>query len=110
MCIRDRYAIPISTLILFILGAPLGAIVRKGGFGFPVVIALILFLFYHFLGTFAKNAAEDSSISTFIGSWISNFIMLPIGIYLLKRASSDKSILNIDNIFAILKSKFVKEK
>ena len=107
---HDKYAIPISTLILFILGAPLGAIVRKGGFGFPVVIALVLFLFYHFLGTFAKNAAEDSSISTFIGSWISNFIMLPIGIYLLKRASSDKSILNIDNIFAILKSKFVKEK
>ncbi len=107
---HDKYAIPISTLILFILGAPLGAIVRKGGFGFPVVIALILFLFYHFLGTFAKNAAEDSSISTFIGSWISNFIMLPIGIYLLKRASSDKSVLNIDNIFASLKSKFVKEK
>jgi len=107
---HDKYAIPISTLILFILGAPLGAIVRKGGFGFPVVIALVLFLFYHFLGTFAKNAAEDSSISTFIGSWISNFIMLPIGIYLLKRASSDKSVLNIDNIFAILKSKFVKEK
>ena len=107
---HDKYAIPISTLILFILGAPLGAIVRKGGFGFPVVIALVLFLFYHFLGTFAKNAAEDSSISTFIGSWISNFIMLPIGIYLLKRASSDKSVINIDNIFAILKSKFVKEK
>jgi len=107
---HDKYAIPISTLVLFILGAPLGAIVRKGGFGLPVVIALVLFLFYHFLGTFAKNAAEDSSISTFIGSWISNFIMLPIGLYLLKRASSDKSILNIDNIFASLKSKFIKEK
>ena len=92
------------------MGAPLGAIIRKGGFGFPVVTALIMFLFYHFLGTFAKNAAEDGSISTFIGSWISNIIMLPIGIYLLKRASSDKSILNIDNIFANLKSKFIKEK
>ena len=107
---HDKYAIPISTLILFILGAPLGAIIRKGGFGFPVVTALIMFLFYHFLGTFAKNAAEDGSISTFIGSWISNIVMLPIAVYLLKRASSDKSILNIDNIFASLKSKFIKEK
>tara|TARA_B100000989_G_scaffold114313_1_gene83943 strand:- start:59 stop:703 length:645 start_codon:yes stop_codon:yes gene_type:complete len=107
---HDKYAIPLSTLILFILGAPLGAIIRKGGFGFPVVTALIMFLFYHFLGTFAKNAAEDGSISTFIGSWVSNIVMLPIGLYLLKRASSDKSILNIDNIFASLKSKFVKEK
>ena len=69
-----------------------------------------MFLFYHFLGTFTKNAAEDGSISTFIGSWISNIVMLPIAVYLLKRASSDKSILNIDNIFASLKSKFVKEK
>ncbi len=107
---HDKYAIPISALILFILGAPLGAIIRKGGFGFPVVTALIMFLFYHFLGTFAKNAAEDGSISTFIGSWISNIIMLPIGIYLLKKASSDKSILNIDSIFTTIKSKFIKSK
>ena len=107
---HDKYAIPISTLILFLLGAPLGAIIRKGGFGFPVVTALIMFLFYHFLGTFAKNAAEDGSISPFIGSWISNIIMLPLGIYLLKRASSDKSLLNIDNIFEELKNKLIKFK
>ena len=106
---HDKYAIPLSAIILFILGAPLGAIIRKGGFGFPVVIALIMFLVYHFLGTFAKNAAEDGSISPFIGSWISNLIMLPIGLYLLKRASSDKSILNIDNIYYNLKSIFKKQ-
>jgi len=107
---HDKYAIPISTLILFLLGAPLGAIIRKGGFGFPVVTALLMFLFYHFLGTFAKNAAEDGSISPFIGSWISNIVMLPLGIYLLKRASSDKSLLNIDNIFEELKNKLIKFK
>ena len=107
---HDKYAIPISTLILFLLGAPLGAIIRKGGFGFPVVTALIMFLFYHFLGTFAKNAAEDGSITPFIGSWISNIVMLPLGIYLLKRASSDKSLLNIDNIFEELKNKLIKFK
>ena len=107
---HDKYAIPISTLILFLLGAPLGAIIRKGGFGFPVVTALIMFLFYHFLGTFAKNAAEDGSISPFVGSWISNIIMLPLGIYFLKQASSDKSLLNIDNIFEELKNKLIKIK
>ena len=107
---HDKYAIPVSTLILFLLGAPLGAIIRKGGFGFPVVTALIMFLFYHFLGTFAKNAAEDGSITPFIGSWISNIIMLPLGIYLLNRASSDKSIINIDDIFEGLKNKLIKNK
>ena len=104
---HDKYAIPVSTLILFILGAPLGAIIRKGGFGFPVVTALMMFLFYHFLGTFAKNAAEDGSVVPFIGSWISNFVMLPIALYLLKRASSDKSILNVDSIFEELKNKLI---
>ena len=107
---HDKYAIPLSTIILFILGAPLGAIIRKGGFGFPVVMALIMFLFYHFLGTFAKNAAEDGSINPFIGSWISNMIMLPIGLYLLWRASSDKAIINIDSIFEDLKNKLIKQK
>ena len=72
------------------MGAPLGAIIRKGGFGFPVVTALIMFLFYHFLGTFAKNAAEDGSISPFIGSWISTFIIAPFAIYLTKIVSMDR--------------------
>jgi lipopolysaccharide export system permease protein len=67
-----------------------------------------MFLTYHFVGTFAKNAAEDGSISPFIGSWVSNILMLPIGIYLMIRASSDKSIINIDNIFEEIKQFFNK--
>ena len=90
--------ISLTAIILFFVGAPLGAIIRKGGFGYPVIIALILFLTYHFVGTFAKNAAEDGSINPFVGSWVSNIIMLPIGIYLIIRAS-DKSIINIDNFY-----------
>ena len=107
---HDKYLIGIACIVLFFIGAPLGAIIRKGGFGFPVVTALIMFLFYHFLGTFAKNAAEDGSITPFIGSWISNIIMLPLGIYLLNRASSDKSIINIEDIFEGLKNKLIKNK
>ena len=63
-----------------------------------MVISLILFLTYHFVGTFSRNAAEDGSIDAFIGSIIPNAVMLPLGIYLIIRASSDKSILNFDKI------------
>ena len=94
----DKYALALSSLILFFVGAPLGAIIRKGGFGLPMVISLILFLSYHFLGTFSRNAAEDGSVDSLIASWIPNLIMLPLGIYLIWRASSDKSIINFDKI------------
>ena len=100
----DKYSISFAAIILFFVGAPLGAIIRKGGFGYPVVIALIMFLTYHFLGTFSKNAAEDGSIAPMLGSWISNILMLPIGIYLISRASSDKSIINLDSKIEELKS------
>ena len=97
--LHNKYAISLAAIILFFVGAPLGAIIRKGGFGYPVVIALLLFLTYHFVGTFAKNAAEDGSINPFVGSWVSNLMMIPVAIYLLIRASADKSIINIDNIY-----------
>ena len=100
----DKYSISFAAIILFFVGAPLGAIIRKGGFGYPVVIALIMFLTYHFLGTFSKNAAEDGSIAPILGSWISNLLMLPIGIYLIFRASSDKSIINLDSKIEEFKS------
>ena len=63
-----------------------------------MVVSLILFLSYHFIGTFSRNAAEDGSIDALIGSLIPNAIMLPLGIYLIYRASSDKSIFNFDKI------------
>ena len=94
----DKYAFALTSLILFFVGAPLGALIRKGGFGFPIVISLILFLSYNFTGTFLRNAAEDGSIDSLIGSWLPNMIMFPLGIYLISRASLDKSVFNFDKL------------
>ena len=93
---------------MFFVGAPLGAIIRKGGFGLPLVVSLVLFLTYHFVGTFSKNAAEDGSIDALLGSWIPNMIMFPLGIYLLSRASADKTIFNLDNILKPFRLTFKK--
>ena len=98
MSLHDKFALSFACIILFFIGAPLGTIIRKGGYGFPMVISLILFLTYHFVGVFAKNLAEDTSISPILASWLSTIIMLPISVYLTNRATKDRSILNIGEI------------
>ncbi len=92
----NRIAFSLSCLILFFIGAPLGSIIRKGGFGLPMILAIAIYVTYFFANTFGKNLAEESSISAFWGSWIAAFIMIPMGILLTRRATKDKGIFNID--------------
>ena len=103
---HDKFSISFACIILFFIGAPLGAIIRKGGFGLPLVISIVLFLVYHFIGIFSKNLAEDSSISPILASWLSTIIMLPISIYLTNRATRDRSIFNFDNFYSIINNFF----
>ncbi|MEL6810985.1 MAG: LptF/LptG family permease [Bacteroidota bacterium] len=93
---HEKFALAIACIILFFVGAPLGAIIRKGGMGLPMVVAILLFLTYHFIGIFAKNSAEDGTMNPFIASWLSTFIMLPLGIWLTYRATTDQGIFDMD--------------
>ena len=94
----NRIAFSLSCLILFFIGAPLGSIIRKGGFGLPMILAIAIYVTYFFSNTFGKNLAEESSISAFLGSWVAAFIMVPLGILLTRRATKDKGLFNIDVI------------
>ena len=94
MTMHDKFSLGFACIILFFIGAPLGTIIRKGGYGLPLVISILLFLAYHFLGIFSKNLAEDSSINPILASWLSTLIMLPFSIYLTYRATNDKSVFN----------------
>lgn len=100
---HDKFAVAIACIILFFVGAPLGAIIRKGGIGLPMVIAICLFLVYHFIGIFGKNSAEDGSIPPWLGTWLSTMIMLPLSIYFTRRATSDQGLFSFS-----LKDFFVK--
>lgn len=92
----NRIAFSFSCLILFFIGAPLGSIIRKGGFGLPMVLAISIYVIYFFSNTFARNLAEESSITAFIGSWVSAILMVPFGFLLMRRATKDMGIFNID--------------
>ena len=94
----DRFTLVFACIFLFLIGASIGAIIRKGGLGLPLVIAVIIFLSYHYIGIFGKNAAEDNSVSPEFASWISTLIIAPFGYYLTKRANSDKPFINFDFI------------
>ena len=94
--LHEKYTIIFACILLVLIGAPLGSIIRKGGLGLPLVLWIIIFLSYHYIGIFAKNAAEDNSISPLIASWFSTIILSPFAYILTKRASSDKGSVDLD--------------
>lgn len=97
IALHEKYVLGVACIILFFVGAPLGAIIRKGGMGLPMVIAILLFLTYHFIGIFAKNSAEDGTLHPFIATWLSTGIMLPLSIWLTYRATTDQGIFDFDS-------------
>jgi lipopolysaccharide export system permease protein len=106
IALHDKFVLAFACIILFFVGAPLGALIRKGGLGLPMVIAIVLFLTYHFFGIFAKNSAKTGSFSPIIGSWLSTAVMLPLSIYLTTRATNDKGVFQFDAILVPLKRLF----
>jgi lipopolysaccharide export system permease protein len=109
LSLHKKFALALSCIILFFVGAPLGAIIRKGGVGLPMVIAIILFLVYYFVGVFAGNYAKENNIHPILGAWVSTLIMLPLGIYLTKRATADKGLMTFGSLFDNLKARFGKK-
>ena len=104
VALHDKFALGLSCIILFFVGAPLGALIRKGGIGLPLVIAILIFLTYHFISIFAKNSSEDSSMDPVLASWLSSLILLPFSIYLTNRATKDRALIDFDSILIPLKS------
>ena len=105
---HDKFALGLMCIILFYVGAPLGALIRKGGIGLPVVVAILIFLTYHFISIFAKNSSEDNSLNPVLATWLAGFIMLPFSVYLTSRATKDRALLDLDSVLIPLKKYFVK--
>ncbi len=107
--IHKKFVLGVACIILFFIGAPLGAIIRKGGMGLPLVIATIFFLTYHFIGIFAEKASAEGAFPAWIGAWLSTAIIFPIGIFLTYRATTDQGFFNINFTFSALLDKFKKK-
>ena len=103
-----RFSFALACLVLFFVGAPLGSIIRKGGFGLPMILAIFIFVIYFFISQLGKNLSEESAVSSLFGSWLSTLILLPFGILLTYRATKGMGIFNIDAVIENLKKFFGK--
>jgi len=101
-----RFSFSLACLVLFFIGAPLGSIIRKGGFGLPMIMAITIFVIYFFISQFGKNLSEESAITTLLGGWISTLILLPFGLILTRRATQGMGVFNIDSVLESIKKFF----
>lgn len=96
----DKFVIVYACFLMFFIGAPLGAIIRKGGLGLPIVFAVLIFITFHFINTFGKRIAQENGMTPFMGAWLSSMILTPLAILLTYRATNDIGLINMDVILA----------
>jgi len=91
---HGKFSISLACLILFFIGAPLGAIIRKGGMGMPLIIAIIFFLIFHLLNMFGKNFTSQQVLTPAIGMWLAVICLTPVGIFFTYKATHDSNLFN----------------
>jgi lipopolysaccharide export system permease protein len=91
-----KFALTYAIIVLFFIGAPLGAIVRKGGFGAPVVIAALLFMVYFVLISIGDSLASSQVVSPYVGMWFASFVLTPIAFILMRAAANDAPVFDKD--------------
>lgn len=93
---HKKFSLSVGCLILFFIGAPLGALIRKGGMGMPVVVSVLMFIIYYMISVIGEKAAIEGSLSCSLGSWLATIIYLPFGLFLTLQATIDSSLLDAD--------------
>ncbi len=101
---HKKFTLSFACMVFFFIGAPLGAIIRKGGLGMPVVISVILFIFYYIVDNIGFKMARDGVWEAWEGMWLSSAVLAPLGIFLTYKAVNDSVILNADTYLNALKN------
>ena len=110
--VNKKYAQAFACLVMFLIGAPLGAIIKKGGLGVPVIISIVFFILYYVMSITGKKWAEEGVITPFMGIWGYSYILLPVGFFFLRQAKNDARLLESDFYAVVvekLRNKFFKK-
>ena len=100
---HQKMTLSLSCLFFFFVGAPLGAIIRKGGLGMPAVISVLIFIFYYIINTSGMKMARDGSWNMVYGMWISSAVLIPFGVFLTYKANRDSMVFNGELYMSILR-------
>jgi len=92
--LHQKFALSFACFVMFLIGAPLGSIIRKGGIGTPLVFAVIFFAIFHLLNTTGEKLAKEAVLSPFVGTWLPSIVLVPIGIFLGYKAMRDSQLFN----------------
>lgn len=93
---RKKFTQSLACLIFFFIGAPLGAIIRKGGLGVPVVVSVLVFIFYYIINAAGEKMAKSGEWAVWFGIWLSTMVLTPIGLFLISKANKDSVVFNIE--------------
>jgi len=105
-----KFTLSIACFIFFFIGAPLGAIIRKGGLGTPVIVSMFFFVIYWVVDISGKKLANDGAITPFLGAFISTFVLFPMGVFLTWKSTKDSALFNADAYISFIKKFFNKTK
>jgi lipopolysaccharide export system permease protein len=94
-----KISLSLACLVLFLIGAPLGSIIRKGGLGSPLIFSIVFFMVFYFLGTTGEKFAKEGKWQPYAGMWLSTTVLIPIGIFLIEKARKDSQIFNKELYF-----------
>ncbi|MBE9485363.1 MAG: LptF/LptG family permease [Bacteroidetes bacterium] len=93
---HKKFTLSFACLVLFFIGAPLGAIIRKGGIGLPVVVSVLFFVLFHIITITGEKSAIAGAIQIEYGMWVASAVLMPLGIFLTIKATSDSPLFDFD--------------
>ncbi|MBR4138216.1 MAG: LptF/LptG family permease [Bacteroidales bacterium] len=94
--LNQKFTLSVACILFFFIGAPLGAIIRKGGLGMPVVVSVVFFVIYYVITIIGERVAVNGDMSVFLGAWISSIVLFPVGIFLTFKATTDADLLDAE--------------
>ena len=107
---HKKFTLSIACIIFFFIGAPLGSIIRKGGLGLPVVISVLFFVVYYVISTIGERMAVFGQLNMFLGVWLSSIVLMPIGLFLTFKATTDAALFDGDSWKKFFRKLFAKRK